>query len=200
MDHVQRRLLPPGDRSSAAASCVRSKPRLAASRKIAAIVRVLSVVTRSPRRVSGSSGDWWKRPRPDRSSAFCRDARQRLDWNTVRSAQSRSAWSSTFAASLELARQGDVVLEQDAAFELIHMSPSSDRSSDHRTFISCLITRSGLEFHCFCLAAFQDRIFKPRVLEFLGKRLIILCERNQLPDRLPVVRMMLSQIAVVHCL
>ena len=39
----------------------------------------------------------------------------------------RSAWSSTFTASLELARQGDVVLEQDAAFESIHVSPSSNR-------------------------------------------------------------------------
>jgi segregation and condensation protein A len=39
----------------------------------------------------------------------------------------RSAWSSTFTASLELARQGDVVLEQDVAFDPIHISPSSDR-------------------------------------------------------------------------
>jgi segregation and condensation protein A len=35
----------------------------------------------------------------------------------------RSAWSSTFTASLELARQGDVALEQGRDFETIHIAP-----------------------------------------------------------------------------
>jgi len=36
----------------------------------------------------------------------------------------RSAWSSTLIASLELARQGDVVLGQDADFQPIHVAPA----------------------------------------------------------------------------
>ena len=36
----------------------------------------------------------------------------------------RSAWASTFAASLELARQGDVVLEQEEVFAPIYVSPT----------------------------------------------------------------------------
>jgi segregation and condensation protein A len=36
----------------------------------------------------------------------------------------RSAWSSTFTASLELARQGDVVLAQARDFESIHVMPA----------------------------------------------------------------------------
>jgi chromatin segregation and condensation protein Rec8/ScpA/Scc1 (kleisin family) len=34
----------------------------------------------------------------------------------------RSTWSSTFTASLELARQGDVVLGQGEAFKPIHIA------------------------------------------------------------------------------
>jgi chromatin segregation and condensation protein Rec8/ScpA/Scc1 (kleisin family) len=34
----------------------------------------------------------------------------------------RSRWTSTFVASLELARQGEVVLEQDASFGAIRVS------------------------------------------------------------------------------
>jgi segregation and condensation protein A len=37
----------------------------------------------------------------------------------------RSAWSSTLAASLELAKQGDVVLAQDADFQPIHVARAS---------------------------------------------------------------------------
>jgi segregation and condensation protein A len=37
----------------------------------------------------------------------------------------RSAWSGTLVASLELAKQGDVVLEQDAAFKPIQVGPNS---------------------------------------------------------------------------
>jgi segregation and condensation protein A len=36
----------------------------------------------------------------------------------------RSAWSSTLAASLELARQGDMVLDQDAGFQPIRVRPA----------------------------------------------------------------------------
>jgi len=36
--------------------------------------------------------------------------------------QRRSAWSSTFAASLELAKQGDVVVAQEGAFQPIHLA------------------------------------------------------------------------------
>jgi len=36
----------------------------------------------------------------------------------------RSAWSSTLIASLELARQGDVMLVQDADFQPIHVAPA----------------------------------------------------------------------------
>jgi segregation and condensation protein A len=36
----------------------------------------------------------------------------------------RSAWTSTFAASLELARQGEVALAQEDAFTAIHVSPA----------------------------------------------------------------------------
>jgi len=36
----------------------------------------------------------------------------------------RSAWSSTLIASLELARQGDVMLGQDADFQPIHVAPA----------------------------------------------------------------------------
>jgi chromatin segregation and condensation protein Rec8/ScpA/Scc1 (kleisin family) len=34
----------------------------------------------------------------------------------------RSAWSSTFTASLELAKQGDVVVEQGEDFQTIHVT------------------------------------------------------------------------------
>jgi segregation and condensation protein A len=34
----------------------------------------------------------------------------------------RSAWSSTFAASLELAKQGDVVVVQEGPFQPIHLA------------------------------------------------------------------------------
>jgi segregation and condensation protein A len=40
----------------------------------------------------------------------------------------RSAWSSTLMASLELARQGAVVLGQGEDFEPIHVAPAHDRS------------------------------------------------------------------------
>ena len=36
----------------------------------------------------------------------------------------RSAWSSTFVASLELAKQGEVALDQKTAFTSIHVSPA----------------------------------------------------------------------------
>jgi segregation and condensation protein A len=41
----------------------------------------------------------------------------------------RSAWSSTFTASLELARQGEVALAQGEAFAPIHLSSCSDRET-----------------------------------------------------------------------
>ena len=40
----------------------------------------------------------------------------------------RSAWSSTLVAGLELARQGEVVLEQGEDFEPIHISPTCGHS------------------------------------------------------------------------
>jgi segregation and condensation protein A len=42
-----------------------------------------------------------------------------------RGLRQRSAWSSTFVASLELARQGEVALRQEDAFTAIHVSPAS---------------------------------------------------------------------------
>ncbi len=39
-----------------------------------------------------------------------------------RGLRARSRWTSTFVAGLELAKQGDVVLDQDAAFSLIQVS------------------------------------------------------------------------------
>jgi chromatin segregation and condensation protein Rec8/ScpA/Scc1 (kleisin family) len=40
----------------------------------------------------------------------------------------RSRWTSTFAASLELARQGEAVLEQDGSFSRIQISRSHPAS------------------------------------------------------------------------
>jgi len=37
----------------------------------------------------------------------------------------RSAWTSTFVASLELAKQGAVMLEQEAGFSAIHVTAAS---------------------------------------------------------------------------
>lgn len=42
----------------------------------------------------------------------------------------RSAWASTFAASLELARQGEVVLEQEETFSPIHISAAAGAATD----------------------------------------------------------------------
>jgi segregation and condensation protein A len=41
---------------------------------------------------------------------------------TLPALQRRSAWSSTFVASLELAKQGDVVLAQEGTFQPIHLT------------------------------------------------------------------------------
>jgi segregation and condensation protein A len=41
---------------------------------------------------------------------------------TLPALRRRSAWSSTFAASLELAKQGDVVVAQEEAFQPIHLA------------------------------------------------------------------------------
>lgn len=39
--------------------------------------------------------------------------------------QRRSGWASTLIASLELARQGEVVLAQAGGFQPIHVAPAS---------------------------------------------------------------------------
>ena len=41
----------------------------------------------------------------------------------------RSGWSSTLIASLELDKQGEVVLGQEEDFETIHIAPARDHSS-----------------------------------------------------------------------
>lgn len=45
----------------------------------------------------------------------------------------RSAWSSTFLASLELARQGDVTLRQEADFQAIRVTPAGGPAALMRT-------------------------------------------------------------------
>lgn len=52
------------------------------------------------------------------------DASDQADVEPRRDLRRRSAWSSTFIASLELARQGDVVLGQGGDFEAIHVAPT----------------------------------------------------------------------------
>jgi hypothetical protein len=61
-------------------------------------------------------------------SAFCPDMPASVGGETY-SQLRRSAWASTLTPSLGLTRQGDVVLEQDAAFKPIYLSssPSTDR-------------------------------------------------------------------------
>jgi segregation and condensation protein A len=49
-------------------------------------------------------------------------APQPADAEPLRTLRRRSAWSSTFAASLELAKQGEVVVAQEGAFQPIHLS------------------------------------------------------------------------------
>ena len=46
---------------------------------------------------------------------------EREEWGKIRL---RSAWSSTFIAGLELAKQGEVVLGQGGDFEAIHVGPA----------------------------------------------------------------------------
>jgi chromatin segregation and condensation protein Rec8/ScpA/Scc1 (kleisin family) len=50
---------------------------------------------------------------PDKSED---EERRALRW--------RSAWVSTFSASLELAKQGEVVVEQEKGFQPIHVTPA----------------------------------------------------------------------------
>jgi segregation and condensation protein A len=49
------------------------------------------------------------------------DAPEQADHEPHRGLRRRSAWSSTFMASLELARQGDVALGQGGDFRPIHV-------------------------------------------------------------------------------
>jgi segregation and condensation protein A len=56
---------------------------------------------------------------PKMSDSICRQALRR-----------RSGWASTFVASLELARHGDVVLGQGADFQPIHVRPASSSRCD----------------------------------------------------------------------
>ena len=53
------------------------------------------------------------------------DERNDADGELRQGLRRRSAWSSTFIASLELARQGNVVLGQEGAFQTIHVAPVS---------------------------------------------------------------------------
>ena len=80
-------------------------------------------------------------PSPRHGTAFCSVWRiARKDWPLERllpeklddadgelrlALRHRSAWSSTFVASLELARQGNVMLGQEGAFQTIHVAPVS---------------------------------------------------------------------------
>jgi segregation and condensation protein A len=50
------------------------------------------------------------------------DAPERTEGEALPVLQLRSAWSSTFVASLELAKQGDVVVAQEGAFQPIHLA------------------------------------------------------------------------------
>jgi segregation and condensation protein A len=50
------------------------------------------------------------------------DAPELAEGRSLPALQLRSAWSSTFAASLELAKQGDVVVTQEGLFRPIHLA------------------------------------------------------------------------------
>jgi segregation and condensation protein A len=51
------------------------------------------------------------------------DAPEPAEGDPLDALRRRSAWSSTFAASLELAKQGDVVVAQAGPFQPIHLAP-----------------------------------------------------------------------------
>ena len=53
------------------------------------------------------------------------DERDDADGESRQGLRQRSAWSSTFIASLELTKQGDVVLEQEGDFQTIYVAPIS---------------------------------------------------------------------------
>jgi len=50
------------------------------------------------------------------------EAPEHIDSEARRALLRRSAWSSTFTASLELVKQGDVVVEQRGDFQPIHVT------------------------------------------------------------------------------
>jgi death on curing protein len=60
---------------------------------------------------------------------FLPDMPASAEGETYSQLRRRSAWSGTFTASLELARQGKVVLAQGEAFAPIHLSSCSDRET-----------------------------------------------------------------------
>lgn len=67
---------------------------------------------------AGPDGQTLDRLLPEPTGGAGSDAATALKW--------RSAWASTFVASLDLAKAGEVRLAQDEAFGMVHVMPASD--------------------------------------------------------------------------